>query len=303
MADENIESEYYAYNNKVKIISIIDEEMLQYEFDFNKNLEKNFVDEIIQKINDSNISEQDKELLMNRDLLENVLSYYDDVEKNDLLITKLNNFSIEEKDFEDETIFGHYDPLKPNRIFIKINCPYREKTLVHEFIHFLQNDNNKYNYLIETTAELMSNEYLGLIEDRSSAYNEGVQSLKLLIDIIGPEPVLKSMFGRDNTMLEGILAQNLSKQDYIELVGYFSKSPKEVINKEAKIRKILKKLYRNIYGQDISQDENIMYNIVYEKLLFNSQFYPVNKKYLRKDMIDIPTSIIVNTGLNDKENL
>lgn len=295
--------DYEKYINADQSI-IINDESLSYSHSFILIETDNEVNRAIEMIKASNLSEEEKKLISNQELLKDVFQYYDATAFNELFGLKLNGLNIEiEKDSETNTA-GFYLSTIPNTIFIGetvYNSQSKNSTFFHEFIHLLQNDQNKYSYLTETTAELITNEY-ALETNESCLYNEGVKTLKLLIDIIGPEPILKGVFGRDYSMLEEILAQNLSKEEYAELMKYFIKTPTENINKENKIRNILKKLYKNIYKIDIREDQRIMYDLIYENILYNPKYAlllsPINKYYLNKSKINEPSYLTISKNSN-----
>ena len=296
---------YKNYTDVEEIVVFVDEDItLKYDQALKTIVDESLINRAIELINASEINDEFKILFSNKALLENVLQYYDGNAINELFAFKLNHLNIVEgvknnnsKDNNEHSTAASYNALVPNQILVEsldVDKEYLNDTLMHEFIHLLQNDNLKYLYLTETTAELMKNEYLNTYNHISS-YNEGVETLKLLIDIIGPEPILKGVFGKDYSLLEGILAQNLSKDDFTELMGYFTKSPVEVLSNEKKIRNILLKLYKNIYGQSITEDSNIMYDMVYNSS-GQSLEIDINKFYLNKSRFSEEFEIVVSKG-------
>ena len=229
------------------------------------------VEDAIQFINDSNyLSEEYKLFLANKHLFEDVLPYYEGTHMQEDIKIKLNQirfnyFSRNIPGYHDG-LAGFYNCLKPSVINIIDDCknnPAVHKSIVaHEFIHLLQSNDTAYSYLTETTAELMAEEYFGYTTD--TAYEEGVNSLKLLIEMVGIDPILKGVFGGDYTDLENILLNNLVSDDFDKIMEYMRKSPSDVINQEEDIRRIFRNLYKNMYDQDIHDDENILYDILYK---------------------------------------
>ena len=294
---------YNRYINQATYISPDESHIAQYNYNFNIDIDENIVDKIINKINASNITEEEKKLLTNKDLLNNIIKYYDKTAIYDLFSFKLNKLTIQNINYSNESLEGSYLIRTPNILYINKNTENRNHIITHEYIHLLQNSNNKYTYLLEATAERFALESNNIFIDNTHIYYESVQTLKLLIDIIGPEPILKSVFGRNDTMLEQILEQNLEKNDYFKLIEFLKERPEDIVMEEIKIREILKQLYKNIYNQDISKDPNIMYDITFEKdtsiiediisldttntmsntLFNNEKKFLVEKYYLRSD--------------------
>ena len=207
------------------------------------------VDDAIQFINDSNyLSGEYKLFLANKYLFEDVLPYYEGTHMQEDIKIKLNQirfnyFSRNIPGYHDG-LAGFYNCLKPSVINIIDDCknnPAVHKSIVaHEFIHLLQSNDTAYSYLTETTAELMAEEYFGYTTD--TAYEEGVNSLKLLIEMVGIDPILKGVFGGDYTDLENILLNNLVSDDFDKIMEYMRKSPSDVINQEEDIRRIFRNL-------------------------------------------------------------
>lgn len=230
------------------------------------------IDDAIDFINDSSyLSEDYKEFLGNRDLFNDIMPYYEGTYMQAEIKLKLDQIRFDYFDRTDSNyydgLYGYYSTLKPSVINIFEECkdkPDDHKAIVaHEFIHLLQSNASVYNYLIETTAELFAEEYFDVAID--SSYDKGVNSLKLLVEIIGIDPILKGVFGGDYTDFENILMNNLDTSDFKQIVDYMSKRPGDVVDKEEEIRRIFSELYMNMYGQDIRDDENILYSILYEQ--------------------------------------
>ena len=275
-----IDYKVYTNDNNISYATYIDYE----------NISANdYVDKIMCS---SNLSESEKELLSNKQLLEDIIPYYNDKYSNIVINSKLNDINIKFFPAEElDDVEGAYNCLDPNTIYIsdKYKYPYdipeivekRKKILIHEYIHLLQS-NSEYNYLKEGTSHIISNEYYDIPLDKD---NTIVNNTKLLIDIIGPEPILKSMFANDSEELENILADNLSLNQYKKIIDYFKSNTTtidEKINDE--IRNILCILYRNIYGTDIKEDSDILYDLFYSKKYQATN----NKVYLNKSkMLDI----------------
>ena len=122
-------------------------------------------------INGTNLTEEEKNLLTNKQLLMDITPYYLDTYMENLINLKLNKISIEfftlGKNFN---LNGFYNPLKPNVINISEDFKYsddeginnaRKDILVHEFIHLLQSF-SKYNYIKEGITEIIKKEYFNM---------------------------------------------------------------------------------------------------------------------------------------------
>ena len=220
----------------------------------------------------SYLSVDDKAFLSNKDLLNDILPYYEGRFMEADIKMRLNRVRVEYYDKYDslyDEAEGYYNTLDSS--VLKLHEKYqdvaeddidRRKVLAHEFIHMLQADIYKYKYLRESCAELMSVEYFDF--EGPDSYVNGVTTLKLLIDIIGPEPILKTVFGGDMADLEEILKNNLNDDEYDKLTDYMQKSPSDTNENEEEIRGLLCTLYKNMYGRDISEDPNIFYDIFYK---------------------------------------
>lgn len=254
----------YEYNNS-DLYSIIDDNV------FSGNMLSS--DAAIGLIcNSSYLSVEDKNLLSNKDLLNDILPYYEDCFMEADIKMRLNRIRVEyygEDDSHYDDAEGYYNIIDSS--VLKLHEKYqnvaeddidRRSVLAHEFIHMLQADILDYKYLRESSAELMSVEYFDF--DGPDSYVNGVTTLKLLIDIIGPEPILKTVFAGDDDELKEILKNNLNDADYKKLKSYLNMSPSDTFDNESEIRNLLCTLYKNIYGQDISDDLNIFYDIFYK---------------------------------------
>ena len=264
------------------------------------------VDDYIVKImNGINLTDEEKKLLANEQLLMDITPYYNNTYMEKLINLKLNNIGIEFFAAEEHTDRdGYYNYLKPNILHISDRYKYtyeveqvvkrRNDVFVHEFIHLLQSF-SKYSYIKEGITEIIKKEYFDL---PVTSYIKTVNNVQLLIDIIGPEPILKSNFSNSDKELENILADNLSLKEYKKIISYFSSTPLNMEdNIHEEINKLLCSLYRNMYGKDITEDKDILYD------LFYSGKYECNneKIYLNKSkMKDIEDFNVVVYGTPDE---
>lgn len=260
------------------------------------------VDDAIKLINDSlYLTDEYKDFLANRDLFDDIMPYYKGTYMQEEIKVKLDQIKFLYFDRADSYYYdglgGYYNCLNPSVINVfeehKNNPDVHRAVVAHEFIHLLQSNYSTYNYLTEATAELIAEEYFDSTVD--TAYEEGVSSLKLLVEIIGVEPVLKGVFGGDYTDLENILLNNLASDDFKKIIEYMGKSPSDVINQEEDIRRIFRNLYKNMYDQDIHDDENILYDILYKngmKSIVSSE--SDRRYYFNRSKMQEKEKIVVN---------
>ena len=215
-------------------------------------------------INSSNLPDDVKTVICDESFLKMIFSYYDgtplkyssSIKFNDLQMESFDNYT----NGNDPNVLGYYECFNPNILHSKIgqSGESETKTLIHEFIHLLQAEGSPYNYLDEAVAELMTTE---LLDSQPITYFDAIDNLKLLIDIIGPEPIYELSFGGDDTSLNDILRMYLPSKDIITLKYYLQKLGQDINEKQEisiEIRKILYKLYENKYGKPIEEDENII---------------------------------------------
>lgn len=228
-------------------------------------------------IKNSSLDSESKEFLMNEELLQDIFKYYKDtpleytanLKFKDLQIISYEEVQEKYKSLKlDEWSAGSYSYLYPNKLFIRnmtIDQSYLH-AIAHEFVHLLQAEGLPYRYLVESNAELVASEYFDF---QPSSYSFAVDNLKLLIEIVGPEPIMKLIFSGDDKQLLEIFKNNLSSSDYNKLVnslctkaGVFRDNNAEV---HSEVRELLCKLYKSINNKDIREDNNIMYDLVYDR--------------------------------------
>ncbi len=214
--------------------------------------------EAIDEINESDFDGIDKQLLGNEELLKLVFKYYKNTPMEYTANFKFNDIKLkvytgDEGEREAEN-YGYYSILEPNVLHVRNDS--KSSTLVHEFIHLLQADGCYYSYLNEAVATLMTKEFYNL---DSQSYPDAVDNLKLLISIVGPEPIYKLVFGGDDSSLFEIFRDNLTDDEMISLVTELRNSPSNSKDSEQYqfIRESLFKLYKNMYGSDISDNAEL----------------------------------------------
>jgi len=228
----------------------------------NLNLEIIDYKEAINLIYSSELPKDTKDLLSNKELLQDVFKYYEGTNMEYIIKNRLNGIKIEVYDnyqFDNSTDYetlGYYNELIPNVLHMKKGSD-KNKILSHEFIHLLQSPECEYITIKEACAEIISEEYL---DQPITSYQSSVGNVKLLMDVIGEEPILKSIFSGDDSIINYILKKNLSDCEYNELTTLLKKSPSKITNDtidNERINELISKLYKNITGTNIKNNRNI----------------------------------------------
>lgn len=152
-------------------------------------------------------------------------------------------------------IAGFYNAISPNIIYID---SFATDTIIHEFIHLLQ-DNNEYYYIREASAEIIKSEFYSL---NINAYKEETIRIKILMEIIGSDPIWQINFNGNDTDLNNILSNNLSQEDYQTILEILTTAPSDNTKEQREeinstLDKILSNLYYNMYHSPIEENEII----------------------------------------------
>lgn len=225
----------------------------------------NYLD-AIDSIKSSNLPDDIKDVISNESFLKLVFSYYKESALEYTARLKFENLSLqpfEEGDsFENNlNVHGYYSPLNSNVLHSRNTDELYNQVIVHEFVHLLQAENYKYMYLVEASAELIASE---LLNTSPKTYFPAINNLKLLINIIGPEPIYELIFAGNDDNLNNILKNNLSIQDYTRITKYLKEDGFAINNEmdfQKEIQQILYKLYEKLYGKNIYEDRNIFCDI------------------------------------------
>ena len=209
----------------------------------------------IMNTNGKNITEEQKRFLANEDFINLVIEnadysrYYDLKDKTHNI--DIHHFSDDINDNRPH-IDGYYNTLMENLIYLYDNAA--KETLPHEFVHFMQQI-NEYRYVQETCAELMNHEFYD--SDVRAYYNQ-VRRICILMEIIGPKPVLDCNFRGYTGDFEKSIYDILGKEEGKELLSLLKNSPfdqKETIKEvDAQIDKYLAKMYEIVYSSDINDN-------------------------------------------------
>jgi len=266
--------------------------------------------ELLYSSND--LSMEDKDFLYNENLIRLVTRLASN-NRNYSLREKFNNINVKYFNIDEEEryskITGFYDPLKPSTLHVRddmmTNTNKYNDVLAHEFIHLLQT-NNQYRYINEGSAEILSNEYYGQV---NNAYNEIVKRVKVLIEIIGPKPIIECNFNNNTEIFESYVGRYLDNEDKINLLELFMAKDvdlcetDEVKRLNNKIDELLSKMYFNKTGKNIEDD--LMISIIYsvcidDRFYFNNNKDEYNNDYIinhnREDIDIIPLDEVINSN-------
>ena len=249
------------------------------------------VDDLESLIMNSELSDEEKELLYNENFLNFVLEAAGN-NRNYSIQHRLENLNVSLFNPEDSGYHtdGLYNPLDLNTIYINENISrntvaYRD-TLTHEFIHLMQDQNNYY-YIREACAELMSTEFYGSYPD---SYRDLIIRVKVLMEIIGPQPIIECNFSGDTTSFEEAIGAYLDENDKERLLELFQTSSETILDMEdeefnnmnSEIDSILATMYYNKTGDYINS--NPMINLIYmnsanDRVYFNSELPEYNRDF------------------------
>lgn len=280
-----------------------------------KNYEPIDYNDAIDYINSSNFPDELKQAVANEELLKLVFSYYKGTALEYTARLKFENLRIEYFGPEIpnyDSMGGYYESFRPNVINARdVYSPDKTHDSFHEFIHLLQAEGTNYYYLNEGVAELMSSEALGV---EPHAYFSVVNNLKLLINIVGPEVIYELSFGGDDNRLNEILNTYLSTKDVLTLKHCFATTglqAGDVMEVHKEIETILYKLYKNMYGHDITENKDIMscitnYDAYFgmKTSIFDSRTFLIPSKMNDVEIIklkDVNNIILAKNGIIDKK--
>lgn len=260
--------------------------------------------QLCQSIQESlSLSTEEKESLYNEDLFNDICATpmtIDRIKDLEEKITDVEIVPFTEQDYQDQQqkkeenefyTVGYYSPLEPNSLHVDENrSPDEiEDTKYHEFIHLLQ-DNNKYYYIREAVAEIVSNEYFGA---PLNSYQEEVKRIKALMETIGSNSIWKTCISGDDSKLINLLKENLSEEEYQSFVEILETSPSDLTfeqNQELnkKFDEILSTMYKNMYSSSIENNEVI--KEIYESS--NGEVFGLERNYF--DNCNLEDKKIIN---------
>lgn len=240
------------------------------------------------------LTDSDKDLIYNEDYLSFVLSISDNERKLFDFNDRFKNINIKEYPIEENPGADGYYTYGTNTIHVldahKNNDEILKDIKTHEFIHLTQ-ASFKYTYLADALAEIISQEFY---DAPNYSYTEVVKRVKVLMEIIGPQPIINAVYSHDTTMFENSIRQYLNEEDSKEFLQLMSFSDwrnpdstiEEKVHKRVKelLRKMAEKKYEQIhYGYEKDSTGKIIEKILYEnvdnRFYFNTKKSEYYKKY------------------------
>lgn len=216
-------------------------------------------------INDSkNLNDKEKEFLCNEEFLNDIIKYIQGTHMDFTTLYRLNNLEIVPIDNiginESSITLGYYiygnklyiydyDEEKLNEYFLDI-VPY--KGLVgHEYSHLLM-ANFDYRFLNEGIASIITDEYFAPI---NNSYTELKIRTKVLIEIIGKEPIMECVYGNDtSSLIENIKKYLDNENEVTSFLNLLNKNEDGNFN-YSEIDSYLTKMYFNKYGKELTSSE------------------------------------------------
>lgn len=254
-----------------------------------------------QSINSSaELTDREKEILCNDKLFSDIctvpmrsFAFHDLREKtSNVSIVGLDESDVIHNDIREKLglsqFAGYYSSLEPNVLHVD-DMYYNRDVVTHEFVHLLQSCDEK--YLTEACAEIIAYEYYDAPVD---SYLEEVKRTRVLMEIVGSDPVWQSNFSGDSSKLHELLKHNLSSEDYESVCRILKTSPGNTTDEKMnqvnqRFDEILSRLYENIYHEPIENNQAIQ--LIYQSISTDPNFHmDVVRHYFNRteDYEDIP---------------
>ncbi len=215
------------------------------------------------------LTEEEKAFIYNEDMFADILPYVNQSEW--MKLTYRSKFSHMDIIGYNNIIAnilksdGIYHNMTPSNLYVSNYSGLADKdpmaaTLAHEEVHALQRIQDTFSqesdsFFLEPTAEMIAHEYWGA---PIKEYKEEIRLIRILMEIIGAEPIKQYIFTGDFRMIEERVRPNLDEEEYAE----FLECIKEDVSGQNNLRNrrmigIYRTLYENIYGQSMLKDEVI----------------------------------------------
>ena len=261
------------------------------------------LEEVKELINNSSLSDEEKSAIINDDYLTDVINI---VNVDETARTKIyNRYSdlgviYEEMDPQGYVYNFQRSIIHINEDIENVDDEFKD-TMAHEFVHVNQN-NGERCLLSEATAEIISNEYYQMPLD---SYTYEVKATKLLLEIIGPNPILQYVYFGDKEPVLNSVRPYLNDNEYEEFTDYYFNTyndNNENIDRSKyyKITELLSTLHRNMYGDYMVSDPmiNAMLNgEKYDRYYFNERFMDEEHScYYERTWYDCPMEEAIENG-------
>lgn len=212
----------------------------------------------------NNLNNEEKEFLCNEEFLNDIIKYIQGTHMDFTTLYRLNNLEIvpiDNIDINESSItmgyyiYGNklyiydYDEEKLYEYFLDI-VPY--KGLVgHEYSHLLM-ANFDYRFLNEGIASIITDEYFAPI---NNSYTKLKIRTKVLIEIIGKEPIMECVYGNDpSSLIENIKKYLDNENEVTSFLNLLNKNEDGNFNYSG-IDSYLTKMYFNKYGKELTSSE------------------------------------------------
>lgn len=232
-----------------------------------------------------NLDETDKSIILNDELLNWAIPYINMNKeyKAKLYHYILPNFKIEKEDIEGNILgLRYYDKL-----VIDVNKIHNKgknsedlyiDVLTHEFTHILM-PLNEYSFINEGLTEMITNEFNHLDNDPNNAYMKNQKYIKILMEIIGTEPIIKYYFTGNIDYIKIELINYLPEKKINDLIECFKiNNDEETCNN---IEILLKEIFYNKYG------------IQMEDSMLMREWYLNSNEYNTLNYINNPTTTLL----------
>ena len=197
-----------------------------------------------------------------------------------------NNLNEEEKSLiRNENLIESIDELNIDRNY-------------YEYIHLLQ-ANCDYSILTDGSAEIICEEFFDQLK---VSYPLEVRYTKILMEIIGPEPIWRYNFEENSQALEEAIKPYLEDGEYKTLMQILNTNMEVFPNHLENLNNLLKKLYYNKYGRAIYEDDHLKALLTYretlptleDELYYNRSYFNEEKmnQVYNKETLGIPLNII-----------
>ena len=242
----------------------------------------------------SALDEKEKDFLWNEQLITDLIPYYKGTNYD--ILTRIKHREIDIIPFTEEEINDEANPTRTgyysgdNVLHIR---NYNSNTLEissdmqgcvgHEYIHLLQGD-SPYDFLRESVAEIMSHEYFLNCGDLTYdySYSDACRYTKVLMEIVGTDPIMKTIFSDDPTNLEEEIKTYFTEEDCNEFLDTIKLSPYYHKPNYSRLEELLAILYKNKFNSDMQDNPlimNILENQEHNRIYFNSDLMNTNPSY------------------------
>lgn len=253
-------------------------------------------------------SDEVKDFLWNEELIEAVLPYYEGQPLE--FITKIRHHNLGVQPEKSKNHGGHYS--FGNTIYVvdwseeNFNLEdFKAYAAAHEYVHLLQTDG--FPFVIETEADIIAQEYYfhlagnkGFANVSQYGYVEPCKYLKILMEIIGPEPIKDNAHRRNSTAIQDAIRPYLSDSEYDEFISILEISPghypKKLNDKLERFYELLSILYQNKYGEAI--EENKMITAIKNDLFYDCFYFRESAIMSEQARCEIRNSLPIQEALD-----